>query len=180
MNTYDFDLLISGASYDDEQLEEKLFNAGCDDATLFFRNAIAYLTFSREAESFQDAIVSAITDVEKTGLIVKRVMPDDIVSAAEIGRRLDKSREYIRKLITQEKGPGGFPCPVTEISTKSPLWSWLDVVEWLIHHDLINDDSVLLNAKAIVLVNSTLPILQHADLQDRQVGLLESLKLRVA
>ena len=46
MKTFDFDLLISGVSYDDEGLEERLFHAGCDDATLVFNNTIAPVSYT--------------------------------------------------------------------------------------------------------------------------------------
>ena len=67
MMTYNFILVLSGISQISEELDavaDAIFEAGCDDATLCFRDLIPYLEFDREATSFREAIISAIEQVE--------------------------------------------------------------------------------------------------------------------
>ncbi|MGH9334471.1 MAG: hypothetical protein ACRD21_12055, partial [Vicinamibacteria bacterium] len=61
---HNFVLVVSGVSEPDSRLEDALYEAGCDDAILAFRNGVAYLEFDREAPSLEDAILSAIRDAE--------------------------------------------------------------------------------------------------------------------
>lgn len=176
MITYEFDLLISGASYDDESLEEKLFHAGCDDATLVFQNNIAHLTFSRESNIFVKAIMSAITDAEKAGVRVERILPDDLVNANEISRRVEKSRQYVSNLISGKQGPGQFPTPQTGLTDKAYLWSWLDVAQWLYDNAVIKDQDIVTNAKVIAMVNQALYVRNHAHFQQEQADMLRLLQ----
>ncbi|QDP72183.1 hypothetical protein FOG18_06205 [Legionella israelensis] len=63
---YEFTLKLNTDQFD-EELANKLFDAGCSDA-LFNANANGvYLDFCREAISKQSAITSAIEDVKKAG-----------------------------------------------------------------------------------------------------------------
>jgi predicted transcriptional regulator len=65
-----------------------------------------------------------------TGLVVVRVGPDDLVTIAEIARRLGQTRESIRLYSTGERGPGGFPAPFTSIRLASPIYRWGEVARW--------------------------------------------------
>ncbi len=56
------------------------------------------------------------------------------VSAAEIARRLGRSRENVRQWIAGERGPGRFPPPVSGVTTGSPRWRYVDVTAWLVEH----------------------------------------------
>ena len=49
--TYNFVLVLSGVSETDGRVEDALYDAGCDDATLAFRAGIAYLEFDRRGTS---------------------------------------------------------------------------------------------------------------------------------
>jgi hypothetical protein len=51
MKTYEFTLVLESSGGISDQMEDPLFEAGCDDAILSFRNVIAYLDFDREAEN---------------------------------------------------------------------------------------------------------------------------------
>jgi len=75
MNIYEFSLVFESHTDLTTELEDTLFESGCDDALLSFRNGIAYLNFDREAESLESAILEAIYQVEQneSGLEVKRV-----------------------------------------------------------------------------------------------------------
>lgn len=62
---YDFALIVAGVSELTAKVEDALFEAGCDDATLSIQYGLLYMEFSRQANSLKDAIVSAIRDVQK-------------------------------------------------------------------------------------------------------------------
>src|SRR5437660_5119090 len=107
MEKHEFTLILHGFSELTDDVEDRLFEAGCDDALLGVLDGTPFLDFTREASSLKDAILSAIRDVAKAGFEVVRIEPDDLVSAAEIARRAGRSRESIRQLRTAERGPGG-------------------------------------------------------------------------
>ena len=72
MTTYDFTVVL-GPGELTLDLADSLFEAGCDDGTPSQRAGIMYIGFSREADSLESAIRSAIADVAKTGCVVTRV-----------------------------------------------------------------------------------------------------------
>src|SRR5262245_66171185 len=66
--TWTFTLVLSGVRELTGEVEDALFEAGCDDALLGSRDAAVYLDFDRQAPSFRDAVLSAIAGVETAGL----------------------------------------------------------------------------------------------------------------
>jgi hypothetical protein len=76
MNTYDFTLILSGPTELTDDLAEKLFAAGCDDATPGSSGGIVSLDFGREAGDLESAIRSAIANVASAGYVVSRVEID--------------------------------------------------------------------------------------------------------
>lgn len=112
--TYNFALILSGVTEPSAKVEDALFKAGCDDAILAFRNDTAYLEFDRKADSHEQAVLSAIRAVEKAGvgLTVEHVEPSDIVTASEISRRLNCTRENVRLLSQGKRAKLEFPPPL--------------------------------------------------------------------
>lgn len=128
MREYSFTLIIEG---DVNGSLDALFEAGCDDATFGSVDGVHYADFDRSAETFAAAVAAAISAVESvSGLRVIRVEPDDLVTASEIADRLGRSRESVRLLIAGERGPGGFPAPVSHLRSRHRLWRWADVAAW--------------------------------------------------
>ncbi len=160
MKTHEFILVLQTPQGDYEQLENALFEAGCDDATLSSRNGIVYLNFDREADDLESAVVSAIRQVEQTklNLVVRRVEPSDLVTSAEIARRLGRSRQSVQQLIAGSRGDGDFPLPVAGVTAKTMLWSWQDIMEWLINKDKLEDKSVYDNAVTLKQLNESLGV----------------------
>lgn len=76
MTTYDFSLVLSGNLDLTFELADRLFAAGCDDATPSQRAGVVMVHFSREAENLESAIRSAIADVASAGCVVARVEID--------------------------------------------------------------------------------------------------------
>ena len=62
---YDFALIVGGVSELTSAVEDALFRAGCDDATVSMQHGRLYIEFVRSAGSLEDAIIGAIHDVRK-------------------------------------------------------------------------------------------------------------------
>ena len=175
---YNFVLVLSGVAEPDERLENALFEAGCDDGTLAFRNGVGYVEFDRQAPSLDTAILSAIRDVERADprLTVVAVEPGDSVNASEIARRAEVTREYIRLLVQGKRGEGNFPVPQSGIAGKTLVWSWAEVVRWMLEHNLLEDRSVLATAETIRDINDALKMRQHPVTMDRRLKYLRELQ----
>ena len=69
---YEFSLILSATDITDVEVE-KLYESGCDDGSILSRGEITMVQFDREAATLDEALVSAIRDVESAGLTVARV-----------------------------------------------------------------------------------------------------------
>ena len=175
LETHNFVLVLDGSIDPDGGIEDTLFEAGCDDGILAFRNGVAYLEFDREADSLEAAILSAVRDVEgaECNLTVSHVEPDDVVNASEIARRLQCSREYVRLLVRGSRGEGGFPSPLAGVTGKTCLWSWANVLHWLLEQKKIANSGLLSKAELIRDINS---VLLNPTTQSRQRHLRHKLQ----
>jgi predicted DNA-binding transcriptional regulator AlpA len=116
-------------SADANDLVERLGEAGCDDAVVGIgQPGRIALNFTREADSAQQAIISALEDA-------KRAIPDaelievspDLAGLTDIAELVGMTRQNIRKLmVTHAKT---FPAPIHEGS--AALWHLARVLEWL-------------------------------------------------
>lgn len=130
MQEYEFTLVLSGIQELSDDVLDSFYEAGCDDGLVGMRDGIAYVDFARRANSFQDAVLTAIRDVEKTGAQVQHIEPDEMVTMSEIARRLNVTREGVRKWIGGLRGPGNFPAPIGNLKNRSAIWRWTDVLQW--------------------------------------------------
>ena len=73
MTTWEFTAVLTGVDEITDELADALYEAGCDDATVGSSCGVATVSFAREAPSLQEAIRSAIADVQKAGVVVDRV-----------------------------------------------------------------------------------------------------------
>lgn len=64
---YEFNIVIHDADFDDLNDHDKLFDSGCDDALICALNNTVYLKFTRESDSEQNAINSAINNIKNAG-----------------------------------------------------------------------------------------------------------------
>jgi hypothetical protein len=69
---YEFSLVLAAHEISDADAD-KLFEAGCDDVSVLTRNGITLLQFDRQAANLDEALTSAIHDVERAGFGVERV-----------------------------------------------------------------------------------------------------------
>jgi hypothetical protein len=172
--THEFTLILSGFSELTNDVEDRLFEAGCDDALLGILDGTPFLDFSREAPSLEKAVLSAIRDVVQAGFEVVRVEPDDLVSAAEIARRSGRSRESIRQLRTAQRGRGGFPAPVAGVKGRTQIWRWSEVADWLAkQRETRIAPETAAAARTIATVNAVLDLKRHSRSPDDAVKLLK-------
>ncbi len=73
MNKYEFTLVLKGSHELTEEIADRLFSAGCDDATPGTSNGVFTIDFHRTAVSLESAISSAINNVKAAGFDVDRV-----------------------------------------------------------------------------------------------------------
>jgi hypothetical protein len=133
MTEWTFRLTLRGIELSDEQLDT-LYEAGCDDGSFSAEPDGTILGFfDREAPTEQDAVISAIVDIEHAGIgaqVLRVQADDDWLTASEIATRVGRSRQSVALLARGERGPGDFPAPVVRRLSSNPLWSWSEVEAW--------------------------------------------------
>ena len=129
---YSFTLVLRNVDENTPGLEDRVYEAGCDDSLINFRDGAVYLDFDRKADSFEKAVISAICQVETTGAVVANVAPENLVTESDIAKRLHMQRQAVSlwiKGVRRKSKP--FPKPVMKLSDRSPLWKWHEIAEWL-------------------------------------------------
>jgi len=127
--TFTLKYQLSAQDIDPDILLERLGAAGCDDALagIGLPGRLA-LEFSREAQSAEEAIKSALSDVE-TAVPSARLIEaaPDLVGLTDVADLVGMSRQAMRKLMLTHSVT--FPGPVHEGS--SSIWHLADVLDWL-------------------------------------------------
>lgn len=159
-NTYQFTLVLDGVDDTTPNLEDVLFEAGCSDALINYKNGTVYLDFDRASDDLEQAVISAIKDIESTNIGAKiiSVAPEHLVSLADIAERISMTRQAISLFMLGERGKGGFPKPVLKINNKSPLWKWSAVAEWFYNQGKIQDHKVIDFANILEDINIALEL----------------------
>jgi hypothetical protein len=161
LREHDFTLVLSGITELKPEVQDALFEAGCDDATPSLRCGRPFLTFSRAAPTLKDAILSAIRDIKKAniGAEVLRIDACNLVNQSEIAHKIGRTRQLVHQYITGERGPGSFPPPACNVSddADSPLWYWCEVAQWLYEHNMITEEAVR-DAQVVSLINDVLEL----------------------
>ncbi len=154
---HDFALIVQGVPALTTEAEDTLHKAGCDDATLTVRYGLLLMEFSRSAPSIQEAIISAIHDVESAGIGAQVVRVDDcnLVTMADIARRIGRSRQMVWQYIMGARGPGGFPPPVCFVTEHRALWAWCEVSHWLAQNNVLRPERHW-DAEVVAAINNAL------------------------
>ena len=174
MTTYQFTLIVEGSDLQADHLIDALYEADCDDALVGRVDGIQYLDFDREASSTEDAILSAVADVERLdGVQVARIADAGLISMAEIATRTGRTRESVRLLVAGERGPGEFPSPVTDPRSRYRLWRWSEVERWFISY--VGDQPVHTDDHVVAAINAGLELRRHGRYihPDHRTGLRE-------
>jgi hypothetical protein len=85
---FEFQIVLGGVDVMTEEIADALYEAGCDDGTPFSRDGVAYVGFSREADSLEESVRSAVASIRKAGFSVARVEPADDAVYARINQEL--------------------------------------------------------------------------------------------
>lgn len=145
MSEYDFALRfdISAVDCTPEECVERLASSGCDDAVagIGIAGRIA-LDFIREAETAEEAVLSAIRDVcaALPGARLIEAAPD-LVGYTDVAGLVGRSRQNIRKLLLASSKPGPIPVHegVSAVWHLSPVLRWLrDEQSYAVEQDLID------------------------------------------
>ena len=142
MKTHAFAIIASGLNPNDEDFEDRLFEAGCDDTTISFQKGMIIIEFAREAATFSKALISACSDVRRSGAKIERIEPDYLVSLSDIAERTGLSRAAISLYCKGERAEG-FPTPVARVTSESPLWDWVDVARWMCERKKVSLETVI-------------------------------------
>lgn len=165
IRTYSFTLFLRGPDVLSDENLNALYEAGCDDAVFGELDGAQYAAFDRDAETFTAALKSAILNLTSAvdGLEVVRVAPDEFVTLSAIAERAGCSREYVRLLASDKRGPGGFPPPVAYADHKTRLWHWADVAQWLKQNEKSKTELDTETADVVVVMNAALSYRKHAQ-----------------
>jgi len=135
MVEYEFQIFCRDVDMSDDSFLDRLYEAGCDDALVSFKDGYVCLDFSRASESAEDAVLSAIRDFghSAVGGTVERIEPDDLASLSEIARRTGVTRASLQKYARGISKVGeDFPQPAANISgTRRELYSAAEVINWM-------------------------------------------------
>jgi len=149
MGQYDFTLkfALGRPDADPESFIGPLINEGCDDALIGIgKLGQIALDFTREADSADEAVLSALADV-------KRAIPDatfieaapDFVGVPDIAKLLDVSRQAIRKLI--DKNEPFVPPPM--YGGVRSIWHLETILQWMIERNIRDVDESLIEISRI-------------------------------
>ncbi|MFD3506770.1 hypothetical protein [Nocardia sp. NPDC058666] len=136
MSDHEFTLVLDRTPTDDEL--DSLHDAGLDDSTPEFGpRTVPVLHIHRSDDSLASAIVSTISQAEAAGFTVVGVRTENLVALKTIAGRTARTYEGVRRLAQGERGPGGFPAPMS--GDGYSLYSWTEVARWFAEHYGIPD-----------------------------------------
>lgn len=120
---------LSEEDGDHDDIVERLGAAGCDDALVGVgQPGRIALEFTREAETAEAALLSALVDVKRAVPSARLIeAAPDFVGLTDAADVVGVSRQNMRKLMVNY--PASFPAPVHEGSTA--VWHLADLLAWL-------------------------------------------------
>lgn len=140
---YEFTLALTGANNLTADLENALYEHGCDDATLSQSHQRLWLDVTRKASSFEGAVLAAVEDVRRAGAAIG--LPLDVavvdvcplITQAGMARRLGCSRQYVGQLVAAGRKNRAFPPAECHLQDGMPLWRWSLVARWLVDEGML-------------------------------------------
>lgn len=130
MQEHDFTIIATGLDPEADDFADRFYDAGCDDALVGFQRGVIIVDFTREAETFREAVTSAINAVRQAGATVLRIEPDHLVNLSDIAERSGLTRQAVALYASGKRGTG-FPAPAACVTTDHPLYDWREVARWL-------------------------------------------------
>jgi len=149
MNQYEFTLsfALPQQAIDPVVYVEQLFANGCDDALIGIgQHGRIALDFTREASSAGEAVLSALSDVQRVipGARLIEASPD-FVGLTEIAKILGFTRQNMRKLLV--KSGSRFPLPVHD--GRPAIWHLSTVLDWFVNEKGRELDGLLLEISRV-------------------------------
>jgi hypothetical protein len=147
---------------DDEQAD--MLFAHLADLCIEVGQGTTRVLFDRQAPTLTDAIVSAVRDLDRVGLLVLAANEDDdLVTLAVVAARVGLPLDVVQRWAVGLAGPGGFPAPVQPDAPRK-CFRWSAVAAWLgVHHRFREPDASL----TFVAVNLALRLRALAPRVDR-------------
>ncbi|RUO26572.1 DNA-binding protein [Aliidiomarina minuta] len=156
-----------------DALVERLGAGGCDDALIGIgQPGRLALEFSREANSAEMAVRSALIDIKNMmpGARLIEASPD-LVGLTDVADLIGISRQAMRKLMLTHRAT--FPAPVHE--GHASIWHLAEVLDWFNTRGTYKfDNSVLEVARVALKVNLAKESIRHPLTDDREVELLSA------
>lgn len=86
MTAHTFTLIVDGPDLQAGELVDEVFEAGCDDALIGRADGVQFADFDREAYTLEDAVLSAVAELESiAGVTAVRVAGDQLRAAISAG-----------------------------------------------------------------------------------------------
>jgi len=76
VKTYEFDVILKDLSEVTDDQADRLFAAGCDEGSPASCDGVAWIHFDKEATSLEEAIRSAVAQIQAAGFQVSKVELD--------------------------------------------------------------------------------------------------------
>lgn len=143
-----------------DALVERLGVAGCDDALVGMgQPGRLALEFSREADSAEEAVRTALADVKNAVPSARLIEASpDLVGLTDVADIVGVSRQAMRKLMLAHRAT--FPMPVHEGSAS--IWHLVEVLDWLKARGGYRIDVGILEIAQVALeVNITKEAVRH-------------------
>jgi hypothetical protein len=99
----------------------------------------------------------------------------DLVTQAEIARRIGRTRQLVCQYVSGQRGPGNFPPPECHIKDDMPLWAWCAVSHWLAENNIIRREESQ-NAEVVAAINTWLGVVRQ---RGRNPDLLKEISEKV-
>ena len=158
MTRWDFELIVEGRDLCEDDAFAALCRASAstnDDIYPAWRADVQYAGFLRDADCLEDAVLSAVRQVESIGGVkVAGVSDASLVTLGQIAARSGRDEASLKELITGVSGPGGFPDSVPDPDDESPVWIWEEAVEWF--HTALSEQLHDPNAAVFAALSDTL------------------------
>lgn len=175
MRTWHFSLILSGIDADEDAGFDSLWSACADEPLIGTYDGVSELLFSREAETVEDAVLSAIADVERiNGVRVAGLRDESFWTIRDIAACSGRSPAEIRRLIDRADDTS-FPPHLSDPDEPDPLWRAQEVIAWFRDHkgeSLTHPSAAVFAALADTLHARTSCGKLDREQQRRIVGLL--------
>lgn len=162
MGSFVFTVLVDREPTDEEL--DRFVESGADDGVPGTSGGRPNFIFYREAETFADAIGTAVADLNRIGIRPLRFIDEDLLTLADIADRAEIARETVRRYSTGERGPGGFPPPVNPGGGGTIFYSWSEVAPWFRERmgmDVPQTEPALLFANHLLQAQRLEPTVRH-------------------